>query len=437
MKQYFHSVTLDSEKCKGCTNCIKRCPNEAIRVRDGKAKIIKERCIDCGECIKVCPYHAKKAITDEFNRIFNYKYKIALVAPSFYTQFKDKPDVNAILTGLLELGFDNVFEVARAAELVTTATKELIANGEMPRPAISSACPTVVRLIKMRFPNLIPNIVPLLAPIELGAWLAKEKAIIETGLNPQEIGVFFITPCAAKVTCTYSPIGVESSLVDGSISMKDMYMRLLPVVKRIDNPKKLATAGLEGIGWAKNGGESSAIGSERHIAVDGIWNVIKILEELENETLDDIDFVEASSCIGGCVGGPLTVENSFVAKTRIQSVLENTELLPSPYEWSDEIYNAVKWKKPMEFAPVMKLDDDMVEAMRKLEELENIDKSLPQLDCGSCGAPSCHALAEDIVRGFAVETDCVFKLRERVKRLAMEMVDLEGRSFGQGSKNKK
>ncbi len=437
MKQVFHSVTLDSEKCKGCTNCIKRCPNEAIRVRDGKAKIIKERCIDCGECIKVCPYHAKKAITDDFDRIFAFKYKVALVAPSLYVQFKDKPDVNAILTGILDIGFDDVFEVARAAELVTTATKKLMAEGALQKPVISSACPAIMRLIKVRFPNLIPNIVPLLAPIELAAWLAKEKAIIKTGLNPNDIGIFFITPCAAKVTCAYAPIGIESSLVDGSISMKDMYLRLLPVVKRIDNPKKLATAGLDGIGWAKNGGESSAMGSERHIAVDGIWNVIKVFEELEDEMLDDIDFVEASACVGGCVGGPLTVENSFVAKTRIPKVLENTELSPSPYRWSDVVNEAVKWKTPIEFAPVMKLDDDMSVAMQKLEELEEIAARLPKLDCGSCGAPSCHALAEDIVRGFAVETDCVFKLRERVRRLAMEMVDLEGTSFGQGRKKRK
>lgn len=436
MKKYFHSVTLDSDKCKGCTNCIKRCPTEAIRVRDGKAKIIKERCIDCGECIKVCPYHAKKAITDDFDSIFNFKYKIALVPPSMYAQFKDKPDVNSILTGIKEIGFDDVFEVARAAELVTIATKEFIKGEDIPKPIISSACPAVMRLIRVRFPNLIPNVVPILAPIELGAWIAKEKAIIDNNLNPDDIGVFFITPCAAKVTCTYAPIGVESSLVDGSISMKDMYLRLLPVVKRITNPEKLATAGVEGISWAKNGGESSALENERHIAVDGIWNVIKVFEELENEMLDDIFFVEASACIGGCVGGPLVVENSFVAKTRIQSVLENTELSPSPFEWNDDIYNAAKWKKQMEFAPIMKLDDDMVQAMKKLEELERIYKNLPQLDCGSCGSPSCHALAEDIVRGFAIETDCVFRLRERVKHLAMEMIDLEGRSFGQGKKQK-
>ena len=45
---YSHSVTLEASKCIGCTDCIKRCPTEAIRVRQAKATIIEERCIDCG-----------------------------------------------------------------------------------------------------------------------------------------------------------------------------------------------------------------------------------------------------------------------------------------------------------------------------------------------------------------------------------------------------
>ncbi|MDD3767167.1 MAG: [Fe-Fe] hydrogenase large subunit C-terminal domain-containing protein [Eubacteriales bacterium] len=425
MKQYFHSVTLDKEKCKGCTNCIKRCPTEAIRVRDGKAKIIKERCIDCGECIRVCPYHAKKAITDSFDKIFEYKYKVALVAPSFYAQFKDKPDVNVILTAICKVGFDYVFEVASSAELVTEVTKNFIQKNNLPKPVISSACPAVVRLIQVRFPNLIANLVPLLAPIELGARLAKERAVSKTGLSPEEIGVFFITPCAAKATYIHEPLGIEKSLVDGCISIKDLYLRILPVMKQIKKPKMLATASTDGIFWAKSGGESFGLSNENNIAVDGIWNVIKVLEEVENQTVEDIDFLEAAACVGGCVGGPLTVTNCFVAKSRINHVLENTKLSPSLYTYSSDLDEAVRWEKTIDFEPIMKLDSDMAVAMQKLEQLEKINDNLPKLDCGSCGAPSCRALAEDIVRGFAKESDCIFRLREKVKKLSVEKGDAQ------------
>ena len=79
MDKYVHSVRLDTDKCLGCMNCIKRCPTEAIRVRKGKAKMIHERCIDCGECIRVCPHHAKYAERESLTNIVNYKYRIALM----------------------------------------------------------------------------------------------------------------------------------------------------------------------------------------------------------------------------------------------------------------------------------------------------------------------------------------------------------------------
>ena len=73
MDRFFHSVTLDRDRCVGCTNCIKRCPTQAIRVRGGKAQIISERCIDCGECIRVCPHHAKKANHDSLSMLESYR----------------------------------------------------------------------------------------------------------------------------------------------------------------------------------------------------------------------------------------------------------------------------------------------------------------------------------------------------------------------------
>ena len=204
---FFHSVTLDRDKCHGCINCVKRCPTEAIRVRGGKAKIIKERCIDCGECIRVCPHHAKQAIFDPLSVMDRFTYKIALPAPALYGQFNNLDDIDLILGALLLMGFDEVFEVARAAELVSDATRRYMAREDILRPVVSSACPAVLRLIRVRFPELIGHVLPMHAPIEVAARLAKKHAAEKTGLPPEQIGAIFISPCPAKVTAVKMPLG--------------------------------------------------------------------------------------------------------------------------------------------------------------------------------------------------------------------------------------
>ena len=424
---YFHSVTLNKEKCHGCTNCIKKCPTEAIRVRGGKAKIIKERCIDCGECIRVCPYHAKLAKTDSFEMLSQFKYTVAMPAPAFYGQFKDNKDVNKILTALKRVGFDDVFEVARGAEVVAEATRRLIKKGGLLKPVISSACPAVLRLIRVRFPDLIKHILMVCSPMEAAAIAARKMAMEKTGLSAEEIGVFFITPCPAKETSIKSPLLRKKSEVDGAISFSDAYMKIFNLIKTIDEPEKLAQAGLEGVSWARSGGECKASHTIINIAVDGIDEVIKILEEIENGKLDDIDYVELLACNGGCVGGPLTVENSYVCSNRIRNMID---LSPEtkPVENLDE--TKFMWQKALEPVQVMKLADNFEEAMNKLERIDKIWETMPKLDCGSCGAPSCKALAEDIVNGHASENDCIFRMREKVQSLAKELFDLESSPHG-------
>ena len=89
---------------------------------------------------------------------------------------------------------------------------------------------------------------------------------------------------------------------------------------------------------------------------------------------------------------------------------------------SSEVLN---WQTAPEYGSILRLDADRGVAMRKLADIENIFETLPGIDCGSCGAPSCHALAEDIVLGSASVNDCVFKLRERMGGLFHEMVELQ------------
>ena len=99
-----------------------------------------------------------------------------------------------ILTALLQLGFDDVFEVARGAQEISMATREILKGKDLPKPMISSACPAVSRMIAVRFPNLINNIMPLRSPMELSAEAARREAVEKKGLNPEEVGVFFISP---------------------------------------------------------------------------------------------------------------------------------------------------------------------------------------------------------------------------------------------------
>ena len=416
MSKYFHSVELDADRCCGCTNCLKRCPTEAIRVHNGKAKILTERCIDCGECIRICPHHAKNATATKPEEIENYKYTVAIPAPSLFGQFKNLDSIDIVLTGLKRVGFDDVFEVSRAAELVSEATRKLIKEDRLNKPIISSACPAVVRLIKIRFPELCNNVMPLFAPIEVAARIAKREAAEKTGLPREDIGVFFITPCPAKVTEIHSPNYTEKSACDGAIAISKIYPALTHAMDHLTEVEPLGNSGLMGIGWATSGGESAAMLGDKYLAADGIENVIRVLEELEDEHIRGVDFIELNACSGGCVGGVLNVENPYVAQARIQNL---RKFLPvSLNHLEDGELERMLWENELTYdADIFRLDKDISKAMDMMSQMERIASGLPGLDCGSCGAPTCRALAEDIVRGKAKETDCIFKLKARIQNV--------------------
>ena len=425
-KKIFHSVRLEKEKCRACTNCLKRCPTEAIRVRGGRAHIIDERCIDCGECIRVCEYHAKIAVTDPLSSISRFRYKIALPAPSLYGQFKSLRSIGQVLTGLKHMGFDEVFEVARGADVVTRAIREKLRQPDLPRPLISAACPAIVRLIQVRFPDLIDHIVDVRQPMEVAALIAKREFARKHGVDEQEVGCFFITPCPAKVTAIRNPIGHEKSAVDGAISVLEIYGLLSSHTRSHEADDSLVQATAWGVGWATTGGEASAVCPENSMAVDGIENVIRVLEEIENNKLGDLTFFEGSACTGGCVGGPLNFENNYVARNIIRRLVDTTSGLHPDQKVDVSLLTKYPLYNQKDILPnsVMRLDEDIVEAMRKMERMEEIYKKLPGYDCGSCGSPTCRTFAEDIVRGFAREMDCIHKMKEQLRLMAQQMVNL-------------
>ncbi|SCY03180.1 4Fe-4S binding protein [Alkaliphilus peptidifermentans] len=129
MHSLIHAIALDPSKCVGCTNCIKHCPTEAIRVKNGQSKIIKERCINCGQCIQVCPRHARFGITDDLKTINNFKYRIALIDPVLYGQFIEGITPSQIIRSILNMGFNDYFETSKGADIITEFTKNKLIMG--------------------------------------------------------------------------------------------------------------------------------------------------------------------------------------------------------------------------------------------------------------------------------------------------------------------
>lgn len=431
---YFHSIRLLRSQCQGCVTCVKACPTEAIRVRNGKAELIEARCIDCGECLRRCGYHAIVAETDKLEETEQFKYNIALPPPSLYAQFPPETSAAAIWEGLHRLGFDEIFDVAVASEYISLEIAAYLKNYNGGRkPLISCTCPAVLRLIQVKFPELIKQVVPVLPPTEAAAIYVKNEVMQRTGLKSEEIGVWFIAPCPSKNANIRQSVDVRHTQINGSLSIAEIYGKILKIMGGEIQPDKKVTAGSSyGMSWGSYGGELEAAGIENGLAVHGINDVYDVLEQISLNKMRDVDYVECSACSGGCIGGPLTAENKFVAEKNLKlrlSIMRQNEpddrlATMAQSMICEDFPKSASYVKKLIPRPMMQLDDDILEAMKKFEKMEEVLRSLPGLDCGACGAPSCQCLAEDIVQGKANEIDCIFKLRSSVKRLAHGMLEL-------------
>ena len=412
MHEYKHSVLLDESKCTGCTTCLKRCPTEAIRIKNGKAVINPQRCIDCGECIRHCPHKAKRAVCSKLTDMERFKWKIALPAPSLYGQFDNLEDINYVLDGLIKIGFDDVFEVAKAAELVTAYTRLYLKTDGVKKPAISSACPVVLRLISLRFPSLLDHVIHMLSPMEVAARLAKEKAKIEhPELSDEDIGVCFISPCPSKASYAKNGFASYKSYVDEVVSISDVYFLLISKMRKDENIPERLESGMLGIGWAKSGGEATALFNSDYLAADGIENVIHVLDQVETGNIPQLEFIELNACTSGCVGGVLTIQNPFIAKARLQNIrryLPVSQNKPDK-DTSDYIPDSFLFEDMPEYSPITRLGNTLAESMRMMADIQKLKNDLPGIDCGACGAPTCKALAEDVVKKLACPEDCPIK----------------------------
>jgi iron only hydrogenase large subunit-like protein len=428
------------ERCNGCVVCLKACPVKAIRLRDHRAVILHDLCVDCGICHQLCPNNAVYHASQPFDAIKAFPKPVAIPSVTLFSQFDYDITPNQVLLALRQIGFAEVLDLSWLCEWTNEAVERYLLGHPELRPGISANCPVVVQLIEKYYPGLIPNLIPFLPPRLAAARWCKTKLAQRKGWLPEEVGVFYISPCGARNISMDSPRYVEHNYVDGMLCFHDVYGPIIRALGEIEETEIIQKCSGVGLAWSMSGGHAAGVNVKHTLAVAGFEEVLKILEMLDAGRLKDLRFLEPMVCPDGCLGGTLAVENRFRAKSitrwlvrrhgskskvdpkRIKRVIEegyfDWEVAPTPH-------------------PLPPLDPLPEKAIAKLKRVDEIVASLAGGQCGACGAPDCQTFAEDVVRGLASLSDCPvprkpgyscdgaekkqMKIREIVEQLNLEV----------------
>jgi iron only hydrogenase large subunit-like protein len=341
-----------------------------------------------------------------------------------------------VQAALKELGFNEVADVTGACESVSLAIREHLEKYTGRKPLISSFCPTIVRLIQVKYPDLAELVLTFESPKEIVAREVKAGRSKELGLKEEEIGAIYLTPCPSKMIDIKFHPRKEKSFIDGAISIAEIYSSIVVLMADMraaapdESRNHISGIGLE---WTMMGGQTASLQMENSLAVDGLKNVIRTFEDIENGRLRDIEYIECHSCPEGCIGGSLTVENPYVSRSNLIRMMK--QYGDTPTRSREEILELYKKKyfftqRRLPAASQQRLDEDIAKAIEKMRKKNAIYRNLPQINCGCCGAPNCAAFAEDVVQGLAEVTDCIFIYQERLNATGQEMLRLLNKKPG-------
>lgn len=354
----FTSMHLHGELCRRCMQCIQVCPTQALRVHRGAPSVLTHLCIECTSCIQTCPAGALSMEVPD--RVPSPSPSTVLVLPpAFLFQFGADVAPDAVLAALGALGFADVRLLSGWDASLQDAVRDWARQRQGAGPVISSVCPAVINLVETRFPSLLSDLAPWVTPVE--------AVVRDLGTSDVVMAV-----CPAQRTSLLAAGVPDTHLV----SPQMLREALRPHAQRGASAPGAPLAG------ALTGHDPETL------RVEGLRSVIDILEDLENGQLQDLQVLELYACNHGCFGsGMMKAGSAALAAHRWQSMGRQAS--------SDA--HAFRRERPYAPRSGVRLDPDMVKAMKKLARIEELLRGLPGRDCGQCGAPTCRAFAEDVV----------------------------------------
>lgn len=308
-------INVAEANCKNCYKCLKVCPVKSIKYSDNHVEVLEGECVLCGRCIRNCPQHAKSLVHDVSGIKqavrSSARKKVAALAPSYIASFKPENRMK-MAEALRRLGFDAVEETSVGAHAVTKKYAELLEKGAMDN-FITTCCPTVVFLVQKYFPNLTPQLAPVLSPMEAHGKILKEK-------YGDDALVVFFAPCISKIEEARIS---EKRYIDGVLTFRQLaewfgeegvvleecgegYFSNDPSASAVypifDGIVKDVTANLAP--------DSEALRRYHFLGVQGTKDLIELLQEMEGGHIHDC-FIEASACYGSCINGPERPEMDY------------------------------------------------------------------------------------------------------------------------------
>jgi Na+-translocating ferredoxin:NAD+ oxidoreductase RNF subunit RnfB len=423
-----HAIVIDESRCKGCVACVMACPTRALRVQKNLVQANRDRCIDCGACIGVCSHGALRARTSTSVDLERFKYKVALPSLVLYGQFGDDARPWQILNAFRSIGFDAACDISWMCEMVAAAIDAYLTDCGGPWPKIAITCPAVMRLIQLEYPSLLPHLVPINTPRELAAKMHRRRIASERGLDPSEIGLFYISPCTSLVDTIESPLGRRTSHLDGAFSIAEVYGPLLRAIKSCPGEEPVEEpVSIRGLRWVMANGEIPGMRNENSITVKGLRDVVFVLDRIESGTFVGADFINTYVCEDGCFSGHLTIAGRYEAQRYLHQVVRRLGD-PPPVKESKirSLLQSHFFDMDGDIEPVTPGIDvqDLRQVTARLQKRNELLPALPGKNCAACGAPNCETLAGDVVDGTADLTDCPFA---RIEQLTREIATLKGR----------
>lgn len=419
-------VTTIGQRCKRCYSCIRECPARAIRVVGGQAVVIEERCISCGHCVKVCSQNAKKILSDiekVMTEIIPNGNAIALIAPSFPASFP--ASYSKVVSGLKRVGFDLVTEAAFGADLISILYTKYYDNND-DRTIISSPCPAVYNLIEKYYEEIVPNLAKVVSPmIAMGRYLKNNYGT--------DSKVVFIGPCVAKKS-EYVDDDVNDA-IDAVLTFKELKEIFLEQnidltnldEIELDPPhaylgKSFPLAG----GLLKTANISGDILHKEIIVVEGKNRVVEIMDEILNGNLKS-KFIDILFC-EGCINGPAIDSelNYYSRREKVIGFINDNINAFDKNVWKSDLYNSRDLNLKREFhskpqRKPMPTEDEIRFILAGSNKFEKSD----ELNCGSCGYPTCREYAIAIAKELAEEDMCLPFLIDKLELAYKELKETQ------------